>query len=187
MPQPGAGKNFVPFGPCNVSWGVSTLNASTIFPVTAAVTLTLLGTGDATDGVTIAERWASYHPTVSDFGAEITLPPYNMGEVHRIHIPLIYCDINQLIALRNALRGTSADGISGKIGSQGGIITIQLESTLPGSQNRIYANVVAEDEALETHGFNYGQAPSRMLSLVARTNPSSPPAESDVCYTTSYN
>ncbi len=187
MGIPTAGKSYVPFGPCNVSWGAATLSANGTYPVTPATTFELLGTSDTADSANITEQWHQYRPTISDFGPAIFIPPYRMGEIHMLRIPLVNFDILQLIALRNAVLGTSTDGVHGAIGTALKPITLQFEATLPGSQNRIYPLCWIEQNAVDVRGFQYGQNPVRLLTAVAMTNVSSPPAATDVTYTTTYN
>ena len=186
MAIPGSGKSFVPFGPCNVGWGQAALNNGS-YPVTAATTFNVLGTSDTADSVNITEQWEQYRATVSDYGPNLFLPPYTLGEIHLLRIPLVNFDINELIALRNAVKGVTVDGQSGGVGTQMQPISLQFLATLPGSQNRTYPLCWIQPNAIDIRGFQYNQNPVRLVTAIAMTNTSNPPEKTDVIYTTTYN
>jgi hypothetical protein len=161
-----------------------------VYPVSAAASLVVLGSSDNAQTQEVEEAWGQYKPTVSDFGPKIPLPGNNIGETHRLRIPLTYFDPNQIIAIKNALKGNGAavEGVSGALGAAGGIITLRLAFTLPGSPIRTYANVHADpDQSLHISGARYDATPVSVLNLVAYTNPSVPPAATDTVYTVTYN
>lgn len=181
---------YTSLGPCTVSWGESTLSTNGLYyPVTAATSLTVLGKSDNAQTQEIEESWDQYKPNIADFG-KIPLPGFNLGEAHRLRIPLTVFNNTQLLALKQALRGTvsTVEGASGKLGAASGIITLQLAFILPGTPIRTYPNVHADPgSTLHISGARYDATPSYMLNLIAYTNPSVPPADTDPVYTVTYN